>query len=916
MNTYAIDFETYYDDTIGFEANGNCGYVEHPDFNAYMVSVSGSDGFRWTGHPSKLDWRMFDGQRCLAHNASFDEAVYNRHFHTGIGPAEWHCTADLAAFSGYPRSLAGVMQQKYGKTRDKSIRDKMKGINPEVSANDPVNLAYAQEDADDCLRIWMDLSADWPLIERRISYLTRRMGWIGIQLDMKYVEECCKTLGDQYTEIVATIPWANSAKINSRPALFQFLRDCGIPVPASTNRNDEAFQNWLEEYSAAPDASEHMKVVRNIANLRSINKTLNQFKTLRGRAREDESFPYSKFYYGAHTGRFAGAGGFNMENLNREDKFGTNLRRAFVPRPGHTFIIADYSQIEPRVLAWLCGDNEFLDRCREMSPYVAHGVVTGRIKDPVAFEKARKIKDSPESKVYSGLKAELLLLGYGGGGVTFQRSAKVYGVDVDIETAKRIVSDFRASKPLLPRFWREQEQLFRQYLGQPKYDRLLPSGRALSYWSPRREQTVVKGQPQMDMFADTVKGGRKFAAGDAVKKIYGGFLTENCFTADTLVLTPYGTCPIAGIKRGDFVWDGMAFVKTDGAVCSGNQKVVSFGGVRVTPDHPVHTSTGWKRVKDTTYEEAVLAHARSFGDTFWAAGSSLLRGIYGTPSPVESPVRLRDDEDNARGQAPEGAHEILRLRTAGSPETTAHDSQHVPSPGVCSVVLDAAAVSDPGASGFFSIRGEGDHGLPGVGDLRAVLDGHGADLRHRPDIGEAGQQQGVQPGELQVGNPGRAGQEHAPEPNDSNSAGTDASLAGGEHLGNRTDDPALPAFGRCAGGADVRQAGSEEEVYDLLNCGPNHRFTVVGRDGRVFTAHNCTQAIARDVLIDALDRITTEIPEAPAVLTVHDELVFEVNADNAEALLPRIQKAMTRNPIWMPGVPLDVSIEIADYYKK
>ena len=84
----------------------------------------------------------------------------------------------------------------------------------------------------------------------------------------------------------------------------------------------------------------------------------------------------------------------------------------------------------------------------------------------------------------------------------------------------------------------------------------------------------------------------------------------------------------------------------------------------------------------------------------------------------------------------------------------------------------------------------------------------------------------------------------------------------------------------------------------------------------MFLAHNCTQAIARDVLIDALDRITTEIPEAPAVLTVHDELVFEVSTENAPALLPKIQSAMTRNPIWMPGVPLDVSIEIADYYKK
>ena len=521
MNTYAIDFETYYDDTIGFEANGNCGYIEHPRFNAYMVSVSGTDGFRWTGHPGNLNWKIFDGHRCLAHNASFDEAVYNRHFHTGVGPSEWCCTADLAAFSGYPRSLAGVMQQKYGKTRDKSIRDKMKGINPEVSANDPVNLAYAQEDADDCLRIWQDLSPAWPLIERRLSYLTRWMGWYGMDTDKPYIAECRAKLEAQIAAAEQAIPWNGEAKLGSPKALAAWLTEHGLPVPESTAKNDEAFGKWLEANR------EKAPFISGLINLRALRRTASTFAILESRTRADGSFPYSKLYCGAHTGRWSGAGGFNMENMNREDSFGTNLRRAFIPRPGMKFIIVDYSQIEPRVAAWRTGETELLEMCRTMSPYAAWGILTNRIGDLKAFDKARKTPGSDEAKLYSCLKEESLSLIYGVGHVKHQGSLRRFGMDLDLDEAKRRVDNFRAARPLLRQCWREKENAFRRALGTDLYAPQLPSGRHLHYWDPRQEQYEEKGELRVQMVADTIKGGDRKKRGDATKKIYGAYLFQN-----------------------------------------------------------------------------------------------------------------------------------------------------------------------------------------------------------------------------------------------------------------------------------------------------------------------------------------------------------------------------------------------------
>jgi len=63
---------------------------------------------------------------------------------------------------------------------------------------------------------------------------------------------------------------------------------------------------------------------------------------------------------GAATGRLSSSDP-NLQNIPVRSARGEAIRRGFVPRPGHRFVVADYSQIELRLLAHLSGDPAFVD---------------------------------------------------------------------------------------------------------------------------------------------------------------------------------------------------------------------------------------------------------------------------------------------------------------------------------------------------------------------------------------------------------------------------------------------------------------------------------------------------------------------------------------------------------------------------
>lgn len=104
----------------------------------------------------------------------------------------------------------------------------------------------------------------------------------------------------------------------------------------------------------------------------------------------------------------------------------------------------------------------------------------------------------------------------------------------------------------------------------------------------------------------------------------------------------------------------------------------------------------------------------------------------------------------------------------------------------------------------------------------------------------------------------------------------------------------------------------KEPVYDLLNAGPRHRFTVRGADKKPFIVSNCVQATARDLFVEAILRIEAQFPQC-VVLDVYDEVVCEVDQDVS---METIYDLMTTTPEWAEGLPVDSSVAEADRYFK
>lgn len=101
-------------------------------------------------------------------------------------------------------------------------------------------------------------------------------------------------------------------------------------------------------------------------------------------------------------------------------------------------------------------------------------------------------------------------------------------------------------------------------------------------------------------------------------------------------------------------------------------------------------------------------------------------------------------------------------------------------------------------------------------------------------------------------------------------------------------------------------------MYDLLNCGPLNRFTVLTDEGPVIV-HNCCQTLARDILMPALQAAETRgyLP----VLSVHDEAITEV-PDTDEFSAQGLVDILATNPAWATGLPLAAAGFEARRYKK
>ena len=195
MNTFALDFETYYDKDCSIKTLGPLGYFSHPNFDAYMVSVVGDEGTEYVGHPKDFNWSLLGGNRVLSHNASFDETLYLFGVKEGLWDStnysEWHCTADMCAYCNLPRSLKAASQVAFDLEVSKSTRDNMSGKrweNMEEDFKEEV-IEYALKDSILCLDLWKKFEQDWPEAERLVSRINRTIVQRGIPINASLLKK-------------------------------------------------------------------------------------------------------------------------------------------------------------------------------------------------------------------------------------------------------------------------------------------------------------------------------------------------------------------------------------------------------------------------------------------------------------------------------------------------------------------------------------------------------------------------------------------------------------------------------------------------------------------------------------------------------------------------------------------------------
>lgn len=278
--------------------------------------------------------------------------------------------------------------------------------------------------------------------------------------------------------------------------------------------------------------------------------------------------PVHLIYYGAHTGRWAGGGGFNFQNLTNPDRasdpgqkaIAGAIRESFEAPPGYVFVAADASQIEARVNAWISGQWDLLEQ------FARKDDVYSLFISKVLGREIRKPKDSDPEEVYSDLKLmrhvgkeSVLGLGYSMGAPKFQARlrmvpevAKLF-VDgtLDDEFCRATVAKYRELNPAIVRTWDALNNAFfvakdggirqvgpvtfkrgKPLAGSklPVVEVHLPSGRILYYRDIRKEAGKNKRPGS---------GGFEWKHGNG-QRIYGGLLLENVTQAisrDILVET-------------------------------------------------------------------------------------------------------------------------------------------------------------------------------------------------------------------------------------------------------------------------------------------------------------------------------------------------------------------------------------------
>jgi DNA polymerase I len=200
---------------------------------------------------------------------------------------------------------------------------------------------------------------EMPLVEVLVD-----MEWEGITIDRSLFRRLGDELGADLRRLEGEIARASGTDLNlnsPRQLASVLFEKHQLPILKKTKTGPSTDADVLEQLAAMGH-----ELPRLILEYRELQKLKSTYvDTLPERINRTTGRIHTSFNQaGAATGRLSSAEP-NLQNIPVRTARGEAIRAGFVPRAGWVFLVADYSQIELRIMAHLSGDQAFIEAFRQ-----------------------------------------------------------------------------------------------------------------------------------------------------------------------------------------------------------------------------------------------------------------------------------------------------------------------------------------------------------------------------------------------------------------------------------------------------------------------------------------------------------------------------------------------------------------------
>ena len=531
MTLITLDFETYYSVEYQLSKLTTMEYIRSKQFKIWGVGIKiDNNDSEWYSHDevedclAAINWQEAD---LVCHNALFDAAILSERFN--IIPAYYSDTACMARGLS-PNTSAKLAEVAKRLFDDESMRKgdelvKAKGIvdlPPEIEEE---IAKYCIQDVDLTYAIYSKLLPGFPQSELNLIDATTRMFCQpSLVLDR---ERLIQSLNDEIANKEKKIEAAGveRAVLASNPKFAEYLQDeLGIvpPTKISLQTNKETFAFGKSD-PAFIQMQEMYPQYKSIWDARlTVKSRLKETRASRllAAARSDRKLNIPLKYYAAHTGRFGGVDRLNLQNMPR----GSELRKCIAAPDGHLVYVADYSNIEARMLAWLADEQDLLQQFASGTDVYAAFAST-------IYNRKINGKTDPTERFVG--KTAVLGLGYGMGWRKFQATLSSGSsgpvVELPDSEAMSVVSNYRSKFYKIARLWKVADQMLAWMINEAYYGNTYGPDELL-----RIEKNSIRLPNEMSLNYTNlrnVNGEYEYERHGKPIKIYGGKLVENIIQA-------------------------------------------------------------------------------------------------------------------------------------------------------------------------------------------------------------------------------------------------------------------------------------------------------------------------------------------------------------------------------------------------